>query len=129
MGKLLAHNGSGCAEPRQYGHCEGSADSETIDEVVQRVTQSYHPRHCLDAGDLGPTQPVAHHTRRQDVLEECRDSFEICQKTRKEMSMSKTNRPKKHQVCRHGLYPRVEYPVRHLRNNVIGIFSNSQTGD
>lgn len=70
MGKLLTHYGGGRTEPRQYRHCEWGADSQTINEVMQRVAQSYHPRHRLDAGDLLPTQPVTHDARHLDILEE-----------------------------------------------------------
>lgn len=62
MGKLLAHNGNGRTEPRQYGHGERSPDGKAVDEVVQRVAQRYHPRHRLDVGDSLPTEPVTHHT-------------------------------------------------------------------
>lgn len=70
MGKLLTYDGGRRTEPCQYRHSERGTDSKTIDEVVQRVTQSYHPRHRLDAGDAFPTQPVTHHSRLLDVLEE-----------------------------------------------------------
>lgn len=60
VGKLLAYNGSGCAEPRQDRHCEGSADGKTVDKVVECIAQSYHPRHSPDAGDALASQPVAH---------------------------------------------------------------------
>lgn len=61
VGKLLTHDGDRGAEARHYRHREGGADGEAIDEVVEGVTQGYHPRHRLDAGHGGPTQPVAHH--------------------------------------------------------------------
>lgn len=70
MGKLLTYYGGGRAEPCQYRHCERGADSQAIDEVMQRVAQSDHPRHRLDAADMFPTQPVAHYTRHLDILEE-----------------------------------------------------------
>lgn len=38
MGKLLTHDGSGCTEPCQDRHCEGSADSQAIYEVMECVT-------------------------------------------------------------------------------------------
>lgn len=61
VGKLLTHNGDRSAEPRHYRHGEGGADSKAIDEVVESVTQGYHPRHRLDAGHGCATQPVARH--------------------------------------------------------------------
>lgn len=70
VGKLLTDDGGGCTEPRQYRHSERGTDSQTVNEVVQRVAQSYHPRHGLDVGDALPTQPVAHHTGHLDLLQE-----------------------------------------------------------
>lgn len=61
MGKLLTHDGGRGTEPGQYGHSEWGTDGQTINKVVQRVAQTYHPRHRLDAGDLFPSQPVARH--------------------------------------------------------------------
>lgn len=61
VGKLLTHDGDRGAEPRNYGHGEGGADGEAINEVVERVAQGHHPRHRLDAGHGGATQPVAGH--------------------------------------------------------------------
>lgn len=61
VGKLLTHDGDRSAEAGHYGHGEGGADSEAVDEVVEGVTQSYHPRHRLDAGHGRATQPVARH--------------------------------------------------------------------
>lgn len=68
MWELLAYDGGGRAETRQYGHCKWGADSQAIDEVVQRVAQSDHPRHGLDAADATPTQPMAHHLRVISIL-------------------------------------------------------------
>lgn len=61
VGKLLTHNGDGSAEARNYGHGEGGADGEAVDEVVESIAQSDHPRHRLDAGHGRTTQPVARH--------------------------------------------------------------------
>lgn len=55
MWKLLTYYGRGRTEPCQYRHCKRGADSQAVDEVVQRVAQSYHPRHRLDAFDVLPT--------------------------------------------------------------------------
>lgn len=70
MGKLLTYDGGRRAEPGHYGHSERGADGQTINKVVQRVAQTYHPRHCLDAGDLFPSQPVARHLRTLIFLKE-----------------------------------------------------------
>lgn len=61
VGKLLTHNGDRSAEARHYRDGEGGADGQAIDEVVESIAQSHHPRHRLDAGHGRPTQPVAHH--------------------------------------------------------------------
>lgn len=73
MRELLTHDGGGRAEARQHRHGEGGPDGQTVDEVVQGVTQSYHPRHRLDAGHAFAAQPVAHHGRRGIVLKEWAD--------------------------------------------------------
>lgn len=75
MRKLLTNNCYGCTEPSQDWHSERGTNSQTIDEVVQRIAQSYHPRHRLDAGDALAPQPVAHQGRRLDVLEESWDVY------------------------------------------------------
>lgn len=61
VGKLLTHDGDRSAEPRNYGHGEGGADGEAINEVMESVAQGHHPRHRLDVGHGGATQPVAGH--------------------------------------------------------------------
>lgn len=73
MRELLTHDGGGRAEARQHRHGERGPDGQTVDEVVQGVTQSYHPRHRLDAGHAFAAQPVAHHGRRGIVLKERAD--------------------------------------------------------
>lgn len=61
MRKLFTHDGGRRTEPGHYGHSERGTDGQTINKVVQRVAQTDHPRHRLDAGHLFPPQPAARH--------------------------------------------------------------------
>lgn len=70
MGELLTHDGGGRAEAGQYGHGERRSDGQTVDEVVQCVAEGNHPRHRPDPGDALAAEPVAHHIRHLDILEE-----------------------------------------------------------
>ena len=49
MGKLLANDGDGDADSGQYGLGESGADGQTVDEVVQTVSEDDHPS---DGGDV-----------------------------------------------------------------------------